>query len=113
MAAFIMVVSLQTFTSLAASGKVVAETAKIRSEASTSSSVVGSTVKGKTIDIVGAVKDSSGTVWYKVPNGNNTYGYIRSDLVETSDDIKGRGSTAASNSSCHRKAGRYRTYIYW
>lgn len=67
-AAFIMVVSLQTFTSLAASGKVVAETAKIRSEASTSSSVVGSTVKGKTIDIVGAVKDSSGTVWYKVPN---------------------------------------------
>lgn len=87
-AAFVMVVSLQTFTSLAASGKVVAETAKIRSEASTSSSVVGSTVKGKTIDIVGAVKDSSGTVWYKVPNGNNTYGYIRSDLVETSDDIK-------------------------
>ncbi len=95
-AAFVMVVSLQTFTSLAASGKVVAETAKIRSEASTGSSVVGSTVKGKTIDIVGAVKDSSGTVWYKVPNGNNTYGYIRSDLVETSDDIKVEAASTAA-----------------
>ncbi len=95
-AAFVMVVSLQTFTSLAASGKIVAETAKIRSEASTSSSVVGSTTKGKTVDIVGAVKDSSGTVWYKVPNGNNTYGYIRSDLVETSDDIKVEAAPAAA-----------------
>ena len=102
-AAFIMVVSLQTFTSLAASGKVVAETAKIRSEASTSSSVVGSTVKGKTIDIVGAVKDSSGTVWYKVPNGNNTYGYIRSDLVETSDDIKVEAAPAATTAAATEK----------
>lgn len=98
-AAFIMVVSLQTFTSLAASGKVIAETAKIRSEASTGSSVVGSTVKGKTIDIVGAVKDSAGTVWYKVPNGNNTYGYIRSDLVETSDDIKVEAASAATTTT--------------
>ena len=76
------------FSSLAAEGKVTAETAKIRASASTDSEVVGSTVKGKTIDILEAVKDSSGTVWYKVSVANGGYGYIRSDLVQTSETIE-------------------------
>ena len=74
--------------SLAAEGKVTAETAKIRANTSTDSEVVGSTVKGKTIDILEAVKDSSGTVWYKVAVTDGGYGYIRSDLVETSEKIE-------------------------
>ena len=40
---------------------------KSEQKASTDSSVVASTSKGAKIDIVGAEKDSSGTVWYKVP----------------------------------------------
>lgn len=87
------------FVSEAAEGKVTADTAKIRKEASTDSEVVGSTSKGKKVDIVGAEKDGSGMVWYKVPNGNNTYGYIRSDLIETSDTIEVSESVAASTSS--------------
>lgn len=87
------------FVSEAAEGKVTADTAKIRKEASTDSDVVGSTSKGKTVDIVGAEKDSSGMVWYKVPNGNNTYGYIRSDLIETSDNIQVSESSSSSASS--------------
>lgn len=92
----------------AAEGTVQAETAKIRKEASTDSEVIGSTVKGKVIDIVGGVKDASGTVWYKVPNGNNTYGYIRSDLVETSDDIEisGTSSTGSSNNSSSQNTSK-------
>ena len=43
--------------------------------------------KGKTIDILGAVKDSSGTVWYKVSVTGGGFGYIRSDLVQTSETI--------------------------
>ena len=87
-------------TAFAAEGKITADTAKIRKEASTDSEVIGSTSKGKTVDIVGGVKDSSGTVWYKVPNGNNTYGYIRSDLIETKDEIKiSESSSSASSSS--------------
>ena len=74
--------------SLAAEGKVTAETAKIRANTSTDSEVVGSTVKGKTIDILEGVKDSSGTVWYKVAVTDGGYGYIRSDLVETSEKIE-------------------------
>lgn len=95
-AAVILVFTLNAFVSEAAEGKVIADTAKIRAEASTSSEVVGSTIKGKTVDIVGAVKDSSGTVWYKVPNGNNTYGYIRSDLIETTDEIEITETTAST-----------------
>ena len=97
-AAFILIFSINGFVSEAAEGKVIANTAYIRSEASTNSEVVGSTVKGKTIDIVGAVKDSSGTVWYKVPNGNNTYGYVRSDLIETSEEIKITEASAETSS---------------
>lgn len=94
-----MVFCINGFVSQAAEGKVIADTAKIRSEASTSSEVIGSTSKGKTVDIVGAVKDSSGTVWYKVPNGNNTYGYIRSDLIETSETITVAENTSSSTST--------------
>ena len=83
------------FASFAASGKVTADTAKIRAEASTDSEVVGSTVKGKTIDILDAVKDSSGTVWYKVSVTGGGYGYIRSDLVETSDSIEVSSSSSS------------------
>lgn len=98
--AMLLIFSLNGFICEAASGKVTAETANIRAEANTTSEVIGSTEKGKTVDIVGAVKDASGTVWYKVPNGNNTYGYIRSDLIETSDTIEiTTASTASSNSN--------------
>lgn len=97
-AAFILIFSINGIVSEAAEGKVIANTAYIRSEASTNSEVVGSTVKGKTIDIVGAVKDSSGTVWYKVPNGNNTFGYVRSDLIETSEEIKITEASAETSS---------------
>lgn len=92
------------FTCLAATGKVTADTAKIRAEASTDSEVVGSTVKGKTIDILAAVKDSAGTVWYKVSVTGGGYGYIRSDLVETSDSIEVSSSAASSTQTQNTSA---------
>jgi uncharacterized protein YgiM (DUF1202 family) len=82
---------------LAAEGTVQADTAKIRKEASTDSEVIGSTSNGSKIDVVGGVKDASGTVWYKVPNGNNTYGYIRSDLLKVSGDVKITENSAGSS----------------
>lgn len=92
------------FTCLAATGKVTADTAKIRAEASTDSEVVGSTVRGKTIDILAAVKDSAGTVWYKVSVTGGGYGYIRSDLVETSDSIEVSSSAASSTQTQNTSA---------
>lgn len=84
----VMVLGFSTITSFAATGTVTAQTAKIREKASTDSTVVASTAKGSKIDIVGAEKDASGAVWYKVPIAGGSYGYVRSDLVETTDEIK-------------------------
>lgn len=98
-AAAVMVIFVGSLSCFAAEGKVKAETAKIRSQASTDSEVVGSTVKGKTIDILEAVKDGSGTVWYKVSVSNGGFGYIRSDLVETSATLEIKSSSDAASSS--------------
>lgn len=98
--AFMAVVFYMTaFTSMAAEGTITAETANIRKETSTDSEVVGSTVKGKKIDILEAVKDSSGTVWYKVAISGGGYGYIRSDCASTTDTItvNENTSTLANN----------------
>ncbi len=65
--------------------------------------MVGSTVKGKTIDILEAVKDGSGTVWYKVSVSNGGFGYIRSDLVETSATLEIKSSSDAASSSGESK----------
>lgn len=92
-------------TSLAAEGKVKADTAKIRAEANTTSEVVGSTTGGKTIDILEAVTDSAGTVWYKVPVGNNVYGYIRSDLVETTEKLEPTDSNSSGTGNSSGTAG--------
>ena len=89
-----MVFGLSTISSLAATGTVTAGTAKIREKASTDSSVVASTSKGAKIDIVGAEKDSSGTVWYKVPVSGGSYGYVRDNSSSSSADA----STSASAS---------------
>lgn len=87
---------ITAFTSLAAEGTVTAETVNIRKETSTDSEVVGSTVKGKKIDILEAVKDSSGTVWYKVAVSGGGYGYIRSDCVSTTETITVTENASAS-----------------
>lgn len=89
---------LSTLSCYAVEGKVTAETAKIRAQTSTDSEVVGSTQRGKTIDILEAVKDSSGSVWYKVAVAGGGYGYIRSDLVETSQTIEPTSQASASQS---------------
>ncbi len=88
LATMVAVFYMSALTCLAAEGKVTADTAKIRASASTDSEVVGSTVQGKVIDIFGSVKDSAGNTWYKVAVAGNSFGYIRSDLVSTSDTIK-------------------------
>lgn len=98
LAVVIFVFCATTFTSLAAKGTITAETAKIRKETSTDSEVVGSTVKGKNIDILEAVKDSAGTVWYKVSVADGGYGYIRSDLVQTDETIQVTASSSTSTS---------------
>lgn len=63
-------------------GTVIVESAKVRQEASTTSEVVGSAAKDAKVTIKEEVKDSSGTLWYKITVEGDTTGYVRSDLVQ-------------------------------
>ena len=74
--------------------KVTASSAKIRKSADSSSEVIGSAAKDKTISIKSQTKGADGYTWYEVYVDANTLGYIRSDLVSITD-----GSTPASSSN--------------
>ena len=74
--------------------KVTASSAKIRKSADSSSEVIGSAAKDKTISIKSQTKGADGYTWYEVYVDANTLGYIRSDLVSITD-----GSTPTSSST--------------
>lgn len=94
---------MTALTVLAVEGEITAATAYIRAQASTESDVVGSTVKGKKVDLLESVKDSGGTTWYKVSVAGGGYGYIRGDLVKASGEVPA-GSTASTSSQTTQPA---------
>lgn len=66
-------------------GTVTANSANIRREPNSSSEVIGSTQKDKSISIRSQTTGSDGAVWYQVFVDADTLGYIRSDLVSITD----------------------------
>lgn len=78
-------------------GKVTADSAKIRKEASTSSEVLGSADKNASVTINGQVTGADGNIWYQVFVDASTLGYIRSDLVSITDG--GTPSTLTSTTA--------------
>ena len=99
----VMVFGLSAISSFAATGTVTAKTANIREKANMDSTVIASTAKGSKVDIVGAEKDSSGTVWYKVPVAGGSYGYVRADLIETKDTVEVSSSAASEPAATQEK----------
>lgn len=61
--------------------------AKIRQEASTSSTMVGGAEKGKVLSVLSQVQGSDGYTWYQVQVNDTTTGYVRSDLVDVTGDV--------------------------
>ena len=61
--------------------------AKIRQDASTSSTMVGGAEKGKVLNVLSEVQGSDGYTWYQVQVNDTTTGYIRSDLVEVTGEV--------------------------
>ena len=71
---------------------------RVRSGAGTNHDTLGQLSTGKTFDIEGTAKDSSGTVWYKLTY-NGRFGYVSSKYVkvtETKDDGNGGDSGETS-----------------
>ena len=73
-----------SFTSLAAEGKIIKDSVKIRKEANTSCDVVGSATYGETFDIINEVTGSDGKIWYQISYEEDKLGYVRSDLMQKS-----------------------------
>lgn len=80
-------------------GRVTATSANIRKEPSSSSEVVGSTLKDKIITITNQVQGSDGHTWYQTFVNSETLGYIRSDLVEIIDGSTPPTGTAPGTTS--------------
>lgn len=91
----VMFVCIST-TALAAQGKVTTDVAKIREEASTSSTQVGSVQNGAVLEILNEVTGADGKIWYQVRFGENKTGYIRSDLMTKLADTTTPPSSVAT-----------------
>lgn len=94
--ALMLVLFWNSFTMVAradSKGTVTATSARIRQEASTSSTAVGSVQNGATVTIINEVQGTDSKIWYQVETSDGTKGYIRSDLVSKTDG----GSTPNAN----------------
>ena len=94
--ALMMVLFWNGFTMVAradSKGTVTATSARIRQEASTSSTAVGSVQSGATVTIISETTGADSKTWYQVETSDGTKGYIRSDLVKKTDG----GSTTNTN----------------
>ena len=76
-----------SFECLAAEGKVKPSSAKIRSEANTSSEALASVKSGDELTIKAKTTGADGNVWYQVFVDADTLGFIRSDLVEADGTV--------------------------
>lgn len=70
----------------AATGTVTGSGINLRSEPSTSGSVLGTASYGETFEITGSSTDAAGATWYAVTLSNGSTAYIRSDLIQVSED---------------------------
>ena len=89
-----------SFESLAAEGTVKPSSAKIRSEANTSSTALASVKSGDELTIKAKTTGADGYVWYQVFVDADTLGFIRSDLVEADGTVPElQASTSQANTS--------------
>ena len=77
---------------------VIANSANVRQSADSTSTVVGSVKKDQVLNILSEAGDASGMVWYQVTVDGAT-GYIRSDLVKTSDASTSNTATDTSTTT--------------
>lgn len=70
----------------------------VRSGAGTKYSKLGSLAKGKTFDINGQTKDSSGTVWYRLVYNGKT-GYVSSQYVKITQTSTSDGGSSSEDTS--------------
>ncbi len=96
---FCMLVMMLAFPmkTLASEGVVQASSANIRSSADPGSAVLAGVMKGDKLSIKEKTQGTDGNSWYKVFIDGQTLGYIRADLVSTSDSVPSASNTTTLN----------------
>lgn len=84
---------------LAAQGTVIGNTVNVRSDASTSSNIIGTANNGDTYDLGETKQDDTGATWYQITLSSGDTGYIRSDFLNVTEDSGSEGSTEADTSN--------------
>lgn len=97
-AALAAALALPGMAAFAQTATVTASDVNVRSEASTSSDIVGTVTSGETYDVGETATDDTGATWYQITLSDGSTGYIRSDFVEVSEDAA-ESDTAATAST--------------
>lgn len=84
---------IKTTSHAESTGKVIAPSARIRSDADMNGTPVAGATEGETVTILNEVTDASGTLWYEV-SADGKSGYIRADLIEKDASSDGGGDAA-------------------
>ncbi len=74
-------------TVFAASGTIKSSNVNVRSDASTSGSVVGTVTTGDSFEVGEPVQDASGMDWYQITLSSGATGYVRSDFIDVVEDV--------------------------
>ncbi|HKM33303.1 MAG TPA: SH3 domain-containing protein, partial [Lachnospiraceae bacterium] len=83
----LMMILVLSMDALAAEGVVQASSANIRSSADPGSTILASVLKGDKLTIKEQATGTDGKTWYKVFIDGNTLGYVRSDLLSTTENV--------------------------
>ena len=70
----------------ASAARAVTDDIMIRNDASREAGAIGSLQEGEEVTILDAVQSADGYVWYYIQLENGNTGYVRSDLIEASDE---------------------------
>ena len=70
----------------ASAARAVTDDIMIRNDASREAGAIGSLQEGEKVTILDAVQSADGYVWYYIQLENGNTGYVRSDLIEASDE---------------------------
>ena len=66
----------------------------VRELASADGSEIGRLERGQQLTVIGETLDENGVVWYEVQLSDGTLGYIRSDLLMTTEEAEAQRSAA-------------------
>ena len=80
----------------------------VRKGAGSSYAKLGSLAKGKTFNITGKIKDTSGVLWYRLTYINKT-GYVSSKYVKTSSTTTTSSSSSSTSKAVTFKLGTVKT----